>query len=275
LSDLIKRAGGLTSRAYPVASVITRNVDYLVLEEQKRSAEQVKSLLEELSQQEYKREVAKIGLIEERRRAYNAETEATQAAAQSSSLVASVAGTVASIPEQTEVAISNIEKMAQQMYTLVTPARKMESFLPPGRLMVNVQEAINSPGKKDDIILEDGDKILIPPMLETISVTGAVIQPSSLVYIRSIKPKMVKDYIGMVGGYSRDADVEAVYVVKANGLVVKGDKAELSPGDMIVVPTKIMIQKITDRWGQVISAIKFTVTTLALVYTAKLILGKL
>ena len=139
-------------------------------------------------------------------------------------------------------------------------------------MIVNLNEAIGNPGKKDDIILEDGDKILIPPKLDIISISGAVIQPSSLVYVRTIKPKRVKDYIEMVGGYSRDADREAVYVVKANGMVIKGEKATIDAGDMIIVPTKIMTQKITDRWGQVISATKFIVTTLALVVTVKLVL---
>ena len=269
LSDLIKRAGGLTNRAYPEASVINRRVNNLVLNQQRKSAEQVKVLLDELSQQEYKREVAKAQLAEEKRLKSYMEPRS------SSSLITSVTGAVASIPEQTESAISNIEQIVQQIYTLVTPAREIASFLPPGRLVVNVREAIDNPGKKDDIILENGDSIEIPYMIETISVTGAVIQPSSLVYIRSIKTKTVKDYIEMVGGFSRDADTDAVYVIKANGMVVKGDKAELDPGDMIVVPTKIMVQKVTDRWGQVISVVKFSVTTFALLYTVKLILGKI
>lgn len=273
LSDLIKRAGGLTSRAYPEAAVITRDTNYLVLDEQRKSSQQVKKLLEDLSQDEYQREVAKIRLIEERRKTYR---EATETPTTSIPIIGAQTATaavsaIARIPEQTEAAISSIENITQQMYTLVTPARAIPSFIPPGRVVVNVREAIESPGRKDDIILEDRDEIMIPVMLDTISVTGAVIQPSSLVYIRSIKPKTVKDYIEMAGGYSRDADTEAVYVVKANGMVVKGEKADLDPGDMIIVPTKIMITKITDRWGQVITAVKFTVTTLAIYFTIKLV----
>ena len=75
----------------------------------------------------------------------------------------------------------------------------------------------------------------------------------------------------MVGGYSRDADSEDVYVVKANGMVISADKAKLSPGDIIVVPTKVMVQKVTDRWAQVMGLIKFTVTTAAMVYSIRLI----
>jgi protein involved in polysaccharide export with SLBB domain len=281
LSDLIIRAGGLTDRAFPEASVITRKQEYLALEEQKKSVQQVKELLETLSDQEYYREVAKARLIEERRRGYKLgeqevmepyQVEQEIPTSAISGIGAAAAGAITSIPEQTELAVSDIEAITQPQYTLVTPSRKIDSFLPIGRVIVNLNEAIGNPGKKDDIILEDGDKIVIPPKLDIVSISGAVIQPSSLVYVRTIKPKKVKDYIEMVGGYSRDADREAVYVVKANGMVIKGDKATIDAGDMIIVPTKIMTQKITDRWGQVISATKFIVTTLALVVTVKLVL---
>jgi len=270
LSDLINRAGGLTGRAYPEAAVITRSLNYLTLSEQKKSAKQVKELMEELSKQEYQREIAKATLIEQRRQGKKEDdTLATSSLIPSIGIAA--AGAVSNIPDQTESAITNIEDITSSQLTLVTPARELENFLPPGRLVVNIKEAIGDPGKKDDIALEDGDKITIPTMRNTISVTGAVIQPSSLVFVESLKPKSIRDYIEMAGGFSRDADREAVYVIKANGMVVREDKAELSAGDMIIVPTKIMIQKITDRWGQVISAVKFSVTTIALVYTIRLI----
>jgi len=57
-------------------------------------------------------------------------------------------------------------------------------------------------------------------------------------------------------------------------MVIKGKNAKLSPGDTIVVATKVMVQKITDRWGQLIGAVKFTFTTLAMVITIKLILDR-
>jgi protein involved in polysaccharide export with SLBB domain len=131
-----------------------------------------------------------------------------------------------------------------------------------------VSKAIKHQGSKDDIILEDKDEIVIPAMSAAISVSGAVIQPSSLVYIEC---KKAKDYVKMVGGYSRDADKDAIYVIKANGMVVSSEKAKLGPGDLIIVPTKIMVERVTDRWGQIIGAVKFAVTTLAMVYTIKLI----
>jgi len=282
LSDLIQRAGGLTDRAYPEASVVTREINYLVQEEQKRSIQQVNRLLGEINKMEYWRELAKAQLGRERR--MQAETakgqdkmsapvttvlgEATEIAIGS---IAS-AGVTGLMPEQAENAAFGIEDIVKGQYTLVTPARRIASFIPSGRLVLDVAGAMQHPGSKDDIILEDRDVIEIPAISAAVSVSGAVIQPSSLVYVEGRK---IKDYIKMVGGYSRDADEDAVYVIKANGMVMSGKKAKLGPGDLIIVPTKIMVEKVSDRWGQIIGAIKFTVTTLAMVYAVKLIIGEI
>ena len=274
LSDLIQRCGGLTSRAYPEASVITRKIDFLVLDEQKNSMQQVKKLFEDLSRQEYQRELAKTQLIKERRDGLNGDRSSVSTAGAYIPVMetvreATAASAIASIPGQAQAAITNIGQTAQLQHTLVTPVRSIDSFLPPGRVGVNLKEAMDNPGTVHDIIIEDGDMIVVPTTPATVSVSGAVIQPSSLVYV---KGKKVKDYIEMVGGYSRDADEDAIYIIKANGIVLKKGKTKLSPGDMIVVPTKVMVQKVVDRWGQTISVIKFVVTTLATVYTIRLIL---
>jgi protein involved in polysaccharide export with SLBB domain len=157
-------------------------------------------------------------------------------------------------------------------YTMVTPARKIDSLLPSGRLLINVNEAISVPGSKDDIILENGDTIVIPAMPSTITITGAIVQPSSLIYI---KGKSIKYYIASAGGYAKDADIKSVYVVKANGMVAKAEDTKLSPGDIIVVPTKVIVQKVTDRWGQFFGIIRFGVGTVATLYMVKLIIGRL
>jgi protein involved in polysaccharide export with SLBB domain len=283
LSDIIGRAGGITDRAYPEASVVTRSIDYLILNEQRNSTRQVKKLLDDLNEMEYQREVARVLLMERRDRgtvdvdrlSEQSATPFPGAELPGQEAVTDImeVGAMSGIPDQAETALSGFEGVEQSryQYTLVTPARNINSYLPPGRVIVNLQNAMDKPGTKEDILLEDGDRITIPAMPATISVTGAVIQPLSLVYI---KGKGIKDYIQMVGGYSRDADQEAVYIIKANGMVEKSKEANLSPGDIIVVPTKVMVQKVTDRWGQIIGGLKFAVTTLAMVITIKLILDR-
>jgi len=280
LSDLIKRAGGLTERAYPEASTVTRRVEYLVLEEQQKSLRQVRGLLDGLSVQEFMRESAHAWLEQGMKNPASTEksSNTSQVASSLMGLVSQTTGTeaITSIPQQVQSIGQSVggelEETNQYQYTMVTPARKIFSLLPPGRLLVNISKALTNFGTKDDIILEDGDIIMIPTMPILVSVTGAVIQPSSLVYIQG---KSLNEYLKMVGGYSKDADEKATYVIKANGMVVKGDKVKIAPGDLIVVPTKVIIQKVTDRWGQVVSVLKFAVGTLATVYTIKLVIGQI
>jgi len=281
LSDLIKRAGGLTDIAYPKSSVITRKTEYLILDEQKKDLQLVQKGIEVLNQQEYQREVAKTQLLIRERAVPATEVipggSVTSAASTGTSIPiaettkeAAGIGAAAIIPEQVQAAVAGIEEIARSQYMMVTPARKIDLLIP-DRLVLDLTEAIERPGSANDTILKDGDIIMIPPKPDSISILGAVTKPLSYVYI---KGKKLEDYIEFAGGYSTDADRDATYVIKAEGIILKGGKVRLSPGDIIVVPSKVMIQKVTDRWGQVIGIIKYTVTTLTMVYIIKLILGR-
>ena len=66
----------------------------------------------------------------------------------------------------------------------------------------------------------------------------------------------------MAGNYARDADVESVYVLKANGLAYRNDKVkQIESGDVVVVPTRVMVEKVSNTWGEVISLIRVALVT--------------
>ena len=66
----------------------------------------------------------------------------------------------------------------------------------------------------------------------------------------------------MAGSYARDADVESVYVLKANGLAYRNDKVkQIESGDVVVVPTRVMVEKVSDTWGQVIDLMRVALVT--------------
>ena len=121
-------------------------------------------------------------------------------------------------------------------------------------------------GSEVDPIMKDGDYLVIPAERQTVLVTGAVLHPSSFIY--QSQNKLV-DYIEMAGSYAKDADLESIYVLKANGLAYRNDKVkEIQSGDIIVIPTKVMVEKVSDTWGQVVSLVRMaliTGTTLLLV----------
>ena len=118
-------------------------------------------------------------------------------------------------------------------------------------------------------VLFDGDKIIIPKNPNAINVLGEVLNPVAFEYSKNTS---INSAIDMAGGYQQYADKRRVYVIKANGIVVKSRRnifagnTSLNPGDTIVVPRKI----ITDNPGidalipvtQILSNIAFSAAAL-------------
>lgn len=111
-----------------------------------------------------------------------------------------------------------------------------------GRLVVDLRGLMNSaPGSKEDVILRDGDELIVPKQRQEVMVLGEVQDPTSHLYKRS----MVRDdYIDQSGGPTRQADKRRIYVVRADGTVDSGSRGwfrgsgsvQIRPGDAIVVP---------------------------------------
>lgn len=95
-------------------------------------------------------------------------------------------------------------------------------------------------------ILYDGDKIIIPKKSNTINVLGAVINPIAFAYNKKLN---IRSAIDGAGGFQQYADKRNIYVIKASGLVEKPDRNifvknfSLEPGDTIVVPRKVIMNK--------------------------------
>lgn len=114
-----------------------------------------------------------------------------------------------------------------------------------GRLVIDL-EAILS-GKDEDIILENGDRIIIPQEQQTISVIGEVFAPNAHLF----KQKSSIDYyVDQSGGATEFADISSRYIIKADGSIIppnqisgggffRGGRLELEPGDTIVLPIRV------------------------------------
>jgi protein involved in polysaccharide export with SLBB domain len=112
---------------------------------------------------------------------------------------------------------------------------------PVGRLVINLERsATAAPGSTQDIVLKDGDRLLIPRVTQEVTVIGEVQSPTSHLYSESLARD---DYIQMSGGLSQRADKSRIYVVRADGSVVSksgaawfGGNVDIEPGDTVVVP---------------------------------------
>ena len=124
-------------------------------------------------------------------------------------------------------------------------------------------------GSKYDIILEKGDKLIIPSEKQTVTVRGEVLSPS---LIRYDKANSLKDYVNFSGGYGLRAKKSRSYVIYANG-DIKSTKSflffrtnpKLGPGAMVVVPKKGEANKIS---ATEIIAMTTALATLGLLITS-------
>ncbi len=117
-----------------------------------------------------------------------------------------------------------------------------------GRLVIDIEAILN--GEEEDIILEDGDTLIIPKVQNTVSVIGEVFVANAHKYENRLS---FNDYINLSGGATEFADSSNAYIIKSDGSIIPPSRAgssgffrssyssnnSLEPGDTIVVPLKV------------------------------------
>ena len=102
---------------------------------------------------------------------------------------------------------------------------------------IDLEKAMAKPGSHDDLVLRQGDVLLIPQYDNTVKVSGEVLFPNTVTYTQG---KDVKYYINQAGGYSEEGRRRKTYIIYKNGQVSRVRKgAKPEPGCEVVVPTKV------------------------------------
>ncbi|EOU3982724.1 polysaccharide biosynthesis/export family protein [Escherichia coli] len=128
-------------------------------------------------------------------------------------------------------------KEAELVMRFVEKARKIQ---PLGKVVVSDKGVIAN------ILLEQGDQIVIPNKTDLIQVGGEVMMPQAVVYNKNAS---LEDYVAWAGGYTDRANDKRIAVVHANGLMEFKDGGDVMPGDQILVMPKVdskMMQSIKD-----------------------------
>jgi protein involved in polysaccharide export with SLBB domain len=125
---------------------------------------------------------------------------------------------------------------------------------PDGRLVLDIEpDAQSLPG---GVLLENGDRIVVPARPTSIGVFGAVYRPASF-QIGRRGPLRIKEYVEQAGGTVRSADKGNIFVVRANGSVLTRDNGAMNeralPGDVVFVPIKTNRGDLLSRIAQVSS----------------------
>ena len=103
---------------------------------------------------------------------------------------------------------------------------------------IDMQKALDNPGSDADLVLREGDVIVVPEFVNTVKVSGCVLYPNTVTYDSRMT---VEDYVAQAGGYGFGAKKNRAYVVYMNGTVAKArrnSKAVVEPGCEIIVPEK-------------------------------------
>ena len=110
---------------------------------------------------------------------------------------------------------------------------------------IDLEKAVANPGCEEDIVLREGDRLIVPQYSSTVKISGDVMYPISMNYK---KGESLKYYIKHAGGYGDNARKKRVYAIYMNGSVEMlshtSNKA-VQPGCTIVVPSKKQKNKMT------------------------------
>lgn len=101
---------------------------------------------------------------------------------------------------------------------------------------IELDKALAQPGSDYDVMLREGDRIIVPEYSNTVKVSGDVMYPNSIAYH---KGKGARYYVRQAGGFGQRAKKSHTYIVHMNGTVSQLGKGEKpTPGCEIIVPTK-------------------------------------
>ena len=106
---------------------------------------------------------------------------------------------------------------------------------------IEMERILAKPGNTMDLLLQPGDEIHVPKVLQTIKVSGSVLNPLALTYENRLS---LNNYVGRAGGYSSKAKKSKTYVIYPNGTsaskrgFILRRIPKVTPGSEIVVPEK-------------------------------------
>lgn len=161
----------------------------------------------------------------------------------------------------TSLSLESIETTgAETLATGRTLLAQLRATEPVGRLVIDLDRIVAGGSSSEnigDVEMRERDRLLIPKKSQEVTVIGETQQNASHLYRPGLSQQ---DYIEMSGGLTRRADKKLVYIVRASGAVVTGNRSkwlvrrsgtEIRPGDSIVVPLETDRIRPLTFWGSV------------------------
>jgi len=148
--------------------------------------------------------------------------------------------------------------------------QKLQNAPPQGRMVIHISTKVaNWANTSADVQVRNGDTIYVPKRPGVVLVDGAVYNTTGITF----KPGRDADwYLRQAGGPTEMANKKGLFVIRADGSVVGGPgglfsggakSAAMQPGDMVVVPEKVIT--VNRAWtntvqtAQILSAVALAV----------------
>jgi protein involved in polysaccharide export with SLBB domain len=219
ISDLIERAGGLTNEAYVNGARLVRKhtaIDRPQIEFDFLSSEEL--LNEEQT-----------GLSENENSGSDEANETGSEEINNGNIV----------QQRTELNTQDFRSSQNDSVRAAGTRASTES-----RIGIDLASILENPGSRDDLYLRQGDVLRIPQELQTVAISGAVMQD---VEVRFQDGANLGYYVDRAGGFATNAKKDRVYVVYANGDVDRRksyifglikNSPSIEPGAHIIIPAK-------------------------------------
>jgi protein involved in polysaccharide export with SLBB domain len=100
---------------------------------------------------------------------------------------------------------------------------------------MDLEKALANPGGDYDIVVRDGDRLIVPEYNGTVKISGNVLFPNTVAYMTG---ENWKYYVNQAGGFGDRSKKSKTYIVYENGTVSQVGKGKIEPGCEIIVPRK-------------------------------------
>jgi protein involved in polysaccharide export with SLBB domain len=222
VSDLLERSGGVNQYAYIEGATLLRKTEFFEDETEAQVAiSELENLLKRYEDDATKLsevELAQVARINEQLAAYRTDDNENK--------------NLSSLAKRERL------KEVVQRNTLFGDVKLNAS----DAIGINLKAIMTNPKSGYDLILQEGDVLIIPKRQETVRLRGRVLYPTTVVYQES---KSAKHFINQAGGFSNRAQKRNTYVIYANGSVAKTKRflffktyPQVEPGAEIIVPAK-------------------------------------
>ena len=138
-----------------------------------------------------------------------------------------------------------LKQSSTDLVALVELMTNISNANPIGRIVTELNQGLLERNSQQDLPLESGDTIFIPSLINTVNITGQVLNPVTIPYNNNFSNMQ---YLEKAGGIKSSADLSRAYVIQPNGETIKlksGLFSSLSlsnknilPGATIFIPRK-------------------------------------